>query len=305
MRCPKCGAFMEEGKDVCFMCGVNVRTYVPQNNNMNFNNGYNNNNVDPAFGSGANFNNGNPAFGSGANFNNNNMAFNQMKENYEKEKKNYRNVELKPVKNGEKDIFDFFSENKKIIKICLLVGLVAILALIGSLYYKSRTKEVALEPVFNSLYFEVDDSLQLVSEGSSGGVAYVKTGEKGADCSIKISSSTTETGDHVADFFNKVAISLQPELNSNGSVIKELDIYTPQESSLKINNATWHYLNIFYRKDLKSEPTQLRYKYLTSVYKGFYYNIELVNHNNDSACTASLDNFSRSLKFIDSKKEES
>ena len=59
MRCPKCGAFMEEGKDVCFMCGVNVRTYVPQNNNMNFNNGYNNNNVDPAFGSGANFNNGN------------------------------------------------------------------------------------------------------------------------------------------------------------------------------------------------------------------------------------------------------
>jgi predicted nucleic acid-binding Zn-ribbon protein len=109
MRCPKCGAFMEQGKDICFMCGTNAKTYVPANNNNNNNF---NRPVDSAFGSGANFNNNNnnnAVFGSGASFNNSN--YNQMKENYLNSKKDYRNVELKPVKNGERDMFDFFCDN--------------------------------------------------------------------------------------------------------------------------------------------------------------------------------------------------
>ena len=31
MRCPKCGAFIEDGKDTCFMCGANVNSF-PTNN---------------------------------------------------------------------------------------------------------------------------------------------------------------------------------------------------------------------------------------------------------------------------------
>lgn len=297
MRCPKCGAFMEEGKDVCFMCGVNTKTYVPENN-TNYNRP-----TDSAFGSGANFNNNNGGFSSGGNFSN--PAYNQMKDNYMNNKNNYRNVELKPVKNGEKDMFDFFSENKTVIKIVLLVGLAIILFIVGKLYYNSRTKEVKLEPVFNNLYFEIDDSLQQVSSSSSSGVAFNKSGTKGTDCSITITIGTSTSEDHVKDWFTTQKAALEPEKDSSGNVVDELKIYTAQESSLTLNDASWHYMNIFYKKDKTSEPTQLRYKFLTSLYKGYYYDIVLVNNSNDAACNASLDNFSRSLKFIDTSKSNS
>jgi predicted nucleic acid-binding Zn-ribbon protein len=100
MRCPKCGAFMEQGKDVCLMCGTNARTYVPQNNG-----GFNNNNrtSDGMFGSGTG------------------TATNTFTKNYNQPKVDYRNVQLAPVKNGERDIFDFFSENKKVISTTLFI----------------------------------------------------------------------------------------------------------------------------------------------------------------------------------------
>jgi len=86
MRCPKCGAFMEEGKDVCLMCGVNVKTYVPETNmNNSFGNG------DSAFGSGNDFRN--PNIGG---FNRNNVNNND-----------YKNASYAPLKNEDKDIFDF------------------------------------------------------------------------------------------------------------------------------------------------------------------------------------------------------
>lgn len=295
MRCPKCGAFMEEGKDVCFMCGINTKTYVPENNNNNFSRP-----TDSAFGSGANFSN-NDGFSSGG-FSN--PAYNQMKDNYYNNKKDYRNVELKPVKNGEKDMFDFFSENKGKVRIVLFIGLALLITLIGNLYYKHRTKEIAVEPVFKNLYYEVDESLQLVGNSSNSGIAYNKSGSKGSDCSITISMGSSTSGDHVKDWFIAQKKGLEPELDANGNVVNELDIYTVQESSLSLNDASWHYMNVFYKKDKTSDATQLRYKYLTSMYKGYYYDIVLVNNSNDSACNASLDNFSRTLKFIDVKTEE-
>ncbi len=296
MRCPKCGAFMEEGKDVCFMCGINTKTYVPENNNNNFNRP-----IDPAFGSGANFGGGNNSdFSSGsysATFNN------PARDNYMNNKNDYRNVELKPVKNGERDMFDFFSEHKRTIKIVLLVALIGVLALIGSIYYKHRTKELEAQPVFKNLYFEVDDSLQLVGNSSNSGVAYNKSGKKGTDCSITVTIGSTTSGDHVKEWFYTQKSSLQPELDANGNVVDSLDIFTSQEGEFELNKNSWNYLNVFYQKDKTSKPTQLRYKFMTAMYKGFYYDIVLVNNSNDTACNASLDNFSRSLKFIDAKLE--
>jgi hypothetical protein len=74
---------------------------------------------------------------------------------------------------------------------------------------------------------------------------------------------------------------------------------------LTLNESSWHYLNVFYKKDVTSAPTQLRYKFLTSLYKGYYYDIVLVNNSNDASCNASLDNFARTLKFIDEKPKKS
>lgn len=305
MRCPKCGAFMEEGKDVCFMCGVNVKTYVPDNgNSQNFINtggGAFGSGSNPAFGSGSN-----PAFGSGGDFNNPSMNsdFNRRKEDYNKNKSNYRNVEFTPVKNGERDIFDFFAEHKKLVTIglCLVLGI--ILGLIGNVYYKHKTKIEDPQPVFRNLYYEVDESLQPVGGNNSSTVIYSKSGTKGTDCSITITGGSTTSDNHVLEFFANVRNSLEPERDNAGKVVNVLDIYTPQESSYTIDNVEWHFYNVFYKEKATTEPVVLKYRYLTSLYKGFYYDIELANNSNDASCSASLDNFVRTLKFVDVEVKE-
>ena len=89
MRCPNCGAFLEQGKVICNMCGTNSTTFVPPNNN---NNNFGSN--DGMFSTGMNTGNGN--------YNDYNPALNNFKNT--STKKEYHNVELVPVKNGEKDI---------------------------------------------------------------------------------------------------------------------------------------------------------------------------------------------------------
>lgn len=283
MRCPKCGAFMEQGKDVCLMCGTNARIYVPQNNG-----GFNNNNrtSDGMFGSGTG------------------TATNTFTKNYNQPKVDYRNVQLAPVKNGERDIFDFFSENKKVISTALFILFVALLSFIGYKYYDSRMKDVEEVPLVRHLYFEVDDSLEMV-KGNNGSVSYNKTGKKGTECSINIQVGSSTSENHVEEWFDDRKKSLMPELDSTGKAINDLDAFTEQQSELTLNESSWHYMNIFYRPDEKTEEASaLRYKYLTTVYKGYYYNITLINYTNDSTCNASLDNFARTLKFINVKLED-
>lgn len=277
MRCPKCGAFMEEGKDVCNMCGTNVQTYVPtQNVNSNVNR-------DANFGSGNDFRN--PAMGN---------EF-QKTTNFN----DYKKAEIAPLKKEDKDIFDCYSEHKTIINAVLIVLLFALIGFIGIRYYNSKNKEVALEPVFSNLYYVIDESL-VATSSSNNTMTYSKSGEKGNACSITITYGTSTSGDHVQSFFTERKTALAPELDTSANVVNSLDIYTSSEGSLVLDETTWYYLNIFYQKDETSDATLLRYKYLTSMYKGYYYDIELVNNSNDSLCNASLDNFARSLKFIES-----
>ena len=74
---------------------------------------------------------------------------------------------------------------------------------------------------------------------------------------------------------------------------------------MKLNENTWHYINLFFKSSVNDDSaTNLKYKYLTAVYNGYYYDIELLNNNNDAQCGASLDNFAKSLKFIDRKEKE-
>ncbi len=325
MRCPKCGAFMEDGKDICLMCGTNVKTFGGPNmmssnqpnsfNNFanNFNNANNNTNAFSANG----FNNMNQGYNNFNNGNFNNVNYNQnfgsgmdsfgqgQGPSFPNQKNNfnnandYRNVSYDNIKSEDKDIFDFFSENKKVLKFLGVLLLILGLSFAAYKYYEHRTKPAKIEPVMQNLYYEIDSSFQAVSENNNGAVIYSKSGDKGSACSISISTGSSTEGDHVKEYFSSLKKNLEPELDNNLNVVNELDIYTPQDSSFTLNNTTWYYLNIFYKKDKKSEPTTLRYKYMTSLYKGFYYDIALINNSNDAQCNASLDNFAKSLMFID------
>lgn len=283
MRCPKCGAFLEQGKVICNMCGTNSTTYVPEQTN-NFNN-------DGMFSTGMNT--------GGRDFSSAPPAVNKYAS--VSTKKDYHNVELVPVKNGEKDIFDFFSENKKLLSFLGVLLVFGIIALIGWKYYEWKSEPPVIEPKFRNLYYEVDSSFETVEDSDSKKV-YSRSGNKGNDCSITITNGTSTTGDHVQEYFAKVHKSLEPEKDSNGNIVDQLDVYTPSEKEMTINGSTWYSLNLFYKVSASDEsPTNLKYKYVTSMYKGYFYDIELVNNSNDTICGASLDNFSKSLKFIDKK----
>ena len=336
MRCPNCGAFVEDSKTVCTMCGTPINNGNNQNmgfNNMNNNmNGMNNNmnnmnngmsygnpsgsfnNFGNAFSSGntnssynmnQNFNgnpNANPSFSTGSAFSSGNMnqSLSKRTEEYEKKFNSYQDQDYKTnIKKEDKDIFDFFSENKTTIKIVSLLLLFAILGFAGYKYYQHKNKPVEDAPVFLSLYFEVDSSLQQVGGSSNNSIVFNKSGQKGSACSISITYGTSTSGDHVREFFQNKKSALAPERDTNNKVVDELKIFTASDSSMSINNAPWYYLNIFYKPAKDANPTVLKYKYLSSTYKGYYYDIELVNNSNDAACNASLDNFAKSLKFID------
>ena len=286
MRCPNCGAFLEQGKVICNMCGTNSTTFVPPNNN---NNNFGSN--DGMFSTGMNTGNGN--------YNDYNPALNNFKNT--STKKEYHNVELVPVKNGEKDIFDFFDENKKILGFVGIVLLFALIAFIGWMYYEKKMEPLVEEPILLNLYFEVDDSFQKL-EGNNNALIYSRTGSKGSECSITISYGSNTSSDHVKEFFAAVHKKLEPAKDTNGNIVNQLDVYVPTESQMELNSATWYYLNLFYKTNTsETSATLLRYKYLTAIYKGHFYDIELANNSNDNVCGASLDNFSKSLKFIDTK----
>lgn len=286
MRCPNCGAFLEQGKVICNMCGTNSTTFVPPNNN---NNNFGSN--DGMFSTGMNTGNGN--------YNDYNPALNNFKNT--STKKEYHNVELVPVKNGEKDIFDFFDENKKILGFVGIVLLFALIAFIGWMYYEKKMEPLVEEPILLNLYFEVDDSFQKL-EGNNNALIYSRTGSKGSECSITISYGSNTSSDHVKEFFAAVHKKLEPAKDTNGNIVNQLDVYVPTESQMELNSATWYYLNLFYKTNTsETSATHLRYKYLTAIYKGHFYDIELANNSNDNVCGASLDNFSKSLKFIDTK----
>ena len=276
MRCPKCGAFLDPGKDVCFMCGVNIKTYVPDSNSFASQN--------KDFGSGNQYANPTP------NFTNNSNNVPSWQQN---------NKALAKAK--EKDIFDIYGEHKTVFRIVLLIILVLIIIFIGFKYYQSKTKEKPLVPRIGDLYYEVDDNFDDTSANSRDGLMYTLSGDKGSACSIMIMSTQASSENFVEQYFEQVKGQLDPELDKDGKVVDPMRIYSPQESSITINGTKWYYLNIFYRKDANSEFNILKYKYLVAINKGYSYSVILSNNANSNACNSGLDNFVKSLEFVESK----
>ncbi len=316
MQCPNCGAFVEDGKAICTMCGAPLNNSQSSGANYGYgnnvygqmafdNNGFNNAN---AFNSNAYNQNYNNNFnqGPGQSFNNSNInnggGFSNPSTNWNNQPSDYKNITYDTIQKDDRDIFDFFADNKKLISFFSFVLIIGLLIFAAYQYNKYKSKPLELEPKLLSLYFEVDSSLQSVSSNSQNTMVYTKSGAKGSSCSITISYGSATSNDHVKEYFTQVKKDLEPVRDNTNKIVNNLDIYTPSESNMKINDAIWYYLNIFYKGNNTSNPTLLKYKYLTSIYKGYYYDVELINNGNDSSCSASLDNFAKSLQFIDTEK---
>jgi hypothetical protein len=260
MRCPKCGAFMGEGTDVCFMCGTNVKTYNP---NMP-NNGYYGQQGGSSF----------PGLNDYDNIYNN-------------------------VKNGDKDVFDFFSDHKLLIRFLTFVLILGAIFLTGLIYYRVKTKAVKVKPVIGQLYYKVNDVFKANGEGT-----YSLSGEKGSACNITISVDSNSSADHVSNLFKNLKDALEPDRDNKQVVIDRKEIYTSQEGSIDINGGKWYYLNVFYPEKDGGTANILKYRFLTSINNGFAYNIELKNNSNEAQCSAALDDFVRSFQFLEETAEK-
>lgn len=340
MRCPKCGAFMEDNRQVCFMCGANVKDFDNQNmayNNGSYNNGgqfqnngsyqntgsfqntgafqmqnnYGNTGANSGFGSSSesgyfnNMNTNTNAFSSGNNVNNFTNAKLPSSGNGNDTFKHLNDYDkiYDNVKNNDKDIFDFFTDNKKLVRIVGALLLIGLLALIGWRYSAHRMKEKTVKPVLSKLYFKADSSLNPI-EGSTAngtGLVFTKDGTTGSACSIKIYTAPNTSENYVHDYFKAMRINLEPEKNTSLKPVNEMEVFTEQNGEITLNNTLWYFMNVFYKaKSTDANPTLLKHRYYSTIYKGSYYNVELTNNQGDSSCEAALDNTLKSLKFVDS-----
>lgn len=243
-------------------------------------------------------------FSSGNNFKNPNENLKNKRENYSPDYKNqYANMPNNKVPKGDRDIFDFYQEHKKKIKVVLITLLILIGAFAIHKYieYKSTPKQDA--PLLLNLYYDIDPSFSNTSSGNNK-VVYTKSGNKGSACSISISYGTSTSGNHVKDFYDSAKKALDPEKDKNGNVIDSKEIFITRESESTINDTKWYFMSVFYRTDVSTQQFNiLRYRYYTALYKGYFYDIELVNNSNEVACNSTLDNFVKSLRFIDTDKK--
>ena len=267
MNCPKCGNYVDDNKEYCFMCGTKLggsdfsspgRTDV------------------------------NPSL---------NQDYYRKKEEYNNRLKDYRKVEIKRVENDKKDFIDVYTEYKMFFKIGGFIVLAALVVFIYLWVAKANNKDEVLVPKIEGLYYKVSE--KLTNTNNNGAFIYSLSNPKGTSCSVTVYLDTQNSSDHVNDFFLAKEQILVPNYDDSGEVVDNMAIPLFQNGSININKDEWYYLNVFYRKNPSDNFTSLRYKYLSAGHNGRFYNIELANYDDSNECNILLDSFLRSLKFID------
>lgn len=330
MKCPRCGSFVDGNKSICFMCGASLSGMTPdvpeQNNNGGFDNvnpfgnTFNNNDINqnvnnvPVSSSSnfsgmndfvnSNFNNGNSGFNNPDVNNMDNNNFDNMfgKKDEVVMNDDYKNIKLEDIKT-DKDFFDFMSEHKKGIYAFLIILVLGGLGFGLYLFIQNKNAPEKKEPLVGNLYYKVGEDFDLIQDSPSNKI-YSLTGAKGSDCSISIINGTTTSGNHVNDFFDGNESTYAPKIDQQGNVLDPLESFEVKKDELKVNGQLWSRQYFYYRKDLNtSEFSLLKKIFLTTMYKGYYYDISLVNNSNSTSCNVELDSFINSLEFVKTDKK--
>ena len=156
------------------------------------------------------------------------------------------------------------------------------------------------KPLINQLYFELSSDFSKTEESGTK-LSYAKSGTKGTDCFIEITVGSGNDEDHASKFQEDMVNKITPEKDDQGNAKDPLKEFTTQTNELTVNSHPWYYMNIFYRKTVSSQYTLLKYQLLTAVKNGYYYDIVLTNNSSTNACGTALDNFIKSLEFVEKK----
>lgn len=271
MQCPKCGVYLEDDRDTCFMCGTKI-TKTPEPNSFTNNEFSNNENN---------------------NFSNDYLA---QKQAYENRFNDYKNINLDDY-NDKPDVFDFFSKHKKTMKTVGIIILIVIIGLIIFAIVKHNIESKKDKPVLMDLYYEVDDTFN--TQENKNTKQYSKV-INGSQCIITINAVKDTSPNHGPQFFIEMKKNIEPNKDSEGNITDPLQEYLDKAGKRTVNGVIWETLSVSYRPDVTSTSfSLLKYKYLSATYKNYSYDIVLTNEKNNQTCTLDLDNFVRSLKFIE------
>jgi len=152
------------------------------------------------------------------------------------------------------------------------------------LYFKFLVpKEVDTAQKFAGLTYDI--SKDFIYTGESGPS---RTYTYGHECALKINYGTTvETDGFLDNYFEKVKNSY-PEL-------------TTKVSEIKVNGNVWTEVSVidFVKNDATTNgfAEVLKYKYVTIVHKGNFYDIVFANDSDDNKCSAMFDQFMESVEI--------
>jgi hypothetical protein len=140
-----------------------------------------------------------------------------------------------------------------------------------------------------------------INNCSTGSTMYTLSGDKGNACSITVSVGPSTNEDVVSNYYKNVRTNSVADIYDNNFEIKD---YTKiplfQEDQLAVNGVAWYYLYEYYRIKFPGDYNHLKNKYLSTVKDGYVYSVVLTNNDNDDKCNLYLDNFARTLEFIES-----
>ncbi len=276
MNCPKCGSFIEEGKEYCFMCGTKIGSGEFQSPGRS---------------------DENPSL---------NEEYYRKKEEYKNRLRNYRDVEVKRADNEKKDIFDIYAEHNVLFKTVVLLIIVGVGFFIFFKIKTNQTKLAEKQGVANDLYYEVSS---LMSKSGDGNVYSLSNGV-GADCSIRVLYEASTSKDFKEDLYKIVEQEYVPQYDDKGNLEVGTQVPLYQKGELQINGTSWYYINVLFKANEGDNYTFLKHKYLATTKNGFGYTIILTNNTivslnsranenpNYFKCVHILDGFTRSLEFV-------
>ena len=161
MNCPKCGNYVDDGKDYCFMCGTKLGGSDFSSPGRN--------DVNPSL----------------------NEDYYRKKEEYNNRLNNYRDVEIKRVENDKKDFIDIYTEYKMFFRIGGFLILAGLCVTIFLWIAKGGNKDEELKPALEELYFKVSDKLTNTNS-ANGLLSYSLSNSKGTSCSISVENPAFE-----------------------------------------------------------------------------------------------------------------
>lgn len=166
--------------------------------------------------------------------------------------------------------------------LCFLLFLVGM----GYLYFHYIKPEDDKIINLGGLNYSIDKEFLLKSDDT-----YSKYYTHGENCAVKVTYAPTNDVDGFVDsYFETVKESYAN--NENYSNVVE---------DIKINDNLWHALSIIEFQDNAAATggysKVTKYKYVSMVYKGNFYNIVYANTDNESTCSAMYDKFINTLAF--------